>query len=674
MTTQLFLVSIALSCVGAVASLAAKRSEGASKTIGCVFGVSAGVFGLLAGLFSIFTPAELVSVATPFSFANFSMLFNPLAGLLLALISVLAVAAWIYGLSYFDEYRGKGLGSAGFFMNLFIASMDFVIVSDNAFWFLVFFEMMSLTSYFLVIIEQDQKSIKGGFLYLIMAHVGFLMIMIAFFTMAGITGSFEFSAFRATSFSPGVASLVFVLAFLGFGCKAGMIPFHSWLPQAHPAAPSNVSALMSGGMIKIGVFGILKVGVDLLAASGCALWWGVLVLVFGAVSSVLGVVYALAEHDIKRLLAYHSVENIGIILLGCGVGFIGMAIGQPVVALIGFVAGLYHTLNHAMFKGLLFLGAGSVLYATGTRNMERMGGLARVMPTTAMCFLIGSLAISAIPPLNGFVSEWFTYQSLFNAAFAGDAVIKLAAAFGAVVLAITGALAVTCFVKAYGVTFLSAPRSERAASAREVPAAMRVAMIALAAVCVILGLGAPFIAPMFEHIASSMLFVQPASCVPVSVGLSNVNVGVGSVVSTPLIAVLLIALVALPIALRAVLGKGGVAHDRDPWACGYAPDGHMPVVATTFASQVRIFLAPLYDMRDALARQSGRFVALFQGAVKGAEAAEGVGDKYLVDAVASFVTWLSRKVQRIESGDFRVYIVYIVVALVVFLCLTVLMK
>ena len=668
---NLLVISLALSCVGGVAALVLKRAENASKTVACVLGALAALFGFGSALAAVFGPAELVSVATPFSFASFTLLLNPLAGLLVGVISLLAFAAWIYGLAYMDEYRGKGIGVMGFFMSFFIASMNLVICSDNAFWFLVFFELMSLTSYFLVIIEQDEKSIRGGFLYLIMAHVGFLLIMIAFFTMAGITGSFEFSSFRETAFAPAVASLVFLLAFIGFGCKAGMVPFHSWLPQAHPAAPSNVSALMSGGMIKIGVFGIVKVGLDLLAASGCELWWGVTVLVFGAVSSVLGVVYALAEHDIKRLLAYHSVENVGIILLGVGAGFIGVALGQPVLAAVGLMAGFYHLLNHAVFKGLLFFGAGSVLFSTGTRNMEKMGGLARAMPVTAMCFLIGSLAISAIPPLNGFVSEWFTYQSLFNAAFAGDSIVKIFAAFGAVALALTGALAVTCFVKAYGVTFLSAPRSEAAARAREVGAPMKAGMILLAAVCVVLGIGAPWVAPAMEHIASATLAAPSAT---VALGATLVNPELGSLVSPPLLAVLLIAFVAVPIVLRAVLGRGGQGVRKDPWACGYAPDAQMPVVATSFASEVEMFLEPLYRIRAIVSRQSGKFVALFQGTVRGAEVAQDVGDKYLVDSVAAFVTWLSRKVQKVEGGDFRVYIVYIVVALVFFLCLSVLVK
>ncbi len=355
-STGLFLFSIALSCAGALLSLAFLRSENTSKVVGCFFGVLSALAGVGSGLFALTGKAELTLVATPFSFADFSLMLNPLSGLLMLVISLLALAAWIYGLNYFDEYKGHGLGTAGFFMNLFVASMGFVICVDNAFWFLVFFELMSLTSYFLVVIEQNENSIKGGFLYLIMAHVGFFLIMIAFFVMYGITGSFEFEAFRHTAFSPAIASLVFVLCFIGFGCKAGMVPFHSWLPQAHPAAPSNVSALMSGGMIKIGVFGMVKVGLDMLQSCNVELWWGVLVLVFGAVSSVLGVVYALNEHDIKRLLAYHSVENIGIILLGVGTGFIGLAVSNTPVAVSGFLAGFYHLLNHAMFKGLCFRG------------------------------------------------------------------------------------------------------------------------------------------------------------------------------------------------------------------------------------------------------------------------------------------------------------------------------
>mgnify|MGYP004511634137 FL=1 len=668
---DMLLVSTVVSIVGAIVALCLSKAENTAKVVACLFGIVAACCSIIAGATGIFGAEQFICFATPFNFANFTLLINPLSGLLLVAINILALVAWIYGLAYFDEYKGMGLGAIGFFMNLFVASMNMVLTVDNAFWFLVFFELMSLTSYFLVIVEQKPQSIKGGFLYFIMAHVGFFMIMLSYLIMAANTGSFEFATFRATQFSPAIASLCFILAFCGFGCKAGMFPFHSWLPQAHPAAPSNVSALMSGGMIKIGIFGIVKVGLDLLGSCEVQLWWGLVILVIGALSSVLGVAYALGEHDIKKLLAYHSVENIGIILLGIAIGYMGMALNQPVIAVLGIMAGLYHVLNHAMFKGLLFLGAGSVLYTTGSRNMEIMGGLARVMPATAMCFLIGSLAISAIPPLNGFVSEWFIYQSMFSVAITGDIVVRFFAAFAAVSLAITGALAVTCFVKAYGVTFLGAPRSGAAANAKEVPASMRIGMIILAVMCVCLGIGAPWVAPVMQNIAAA---TTGQAAIAVASGLDIANPAIGSVVSTPMLAILLIACVLVPVAARSLFSKGGVATDRDPWACGYALDPEMPVVATTFAAEVKMFLKPIYAARDAVVSTAGSFQAMFGSVVSGAAKAETVGDKYVVAGTASFVNWISKQVQKIEGGNFRVYIIYIVVALVFFLALAVLMK
>jgi hydrogenase-4 component B len=667
---DMLLISSALSVFGAIVSICTVKAEVASKNLGCLIGAVAACFAIAAGVCGIFKPSVLSSFETPFSFANFTVLLNPLSGLLLVVINLLALVAWIYGFSYFDEYKGKGIGAIGFFMNLFVVSMNMVLCVDNAFWFLVFFELMSLTSYFLVIVEQNAQSVKGGFLYLVMAHVGFFMIMISYLIMSGITGSFEFASFRAANFEPSIASLVFLLAFMGFGCKAGMFPFHSWLPQAHPAAPSNVSALMSGGMIKIGIFGIVKVGLDLLGGSDCQLWWGIAVLIIGALSSVLGVAYALAEHDIKKLLAYHSVENIGIILLGVGVGYMGVALNQPVIAAVGLMAGLYHLLNHAMFKGLLFLGAGSVLYSTGTRNMEELGGLGHVMPVTGMCFLIGSLAISAIPPLNGFVSEWFTYQSLFSVAISGDVLIKFLAAFAAVSLAITGALAVTCFVKAYGVTFLGKARSDCAKDAHEVPAPMKFGMIVLAVVCVCLGVGAPWVAPVMENIAAAVL-AMPTTLV--ASGITVVNPELGTCISTPLLAILLIALILLPVAIRAIKGKGGTASDRDPWACGYQLDPNMPVIATTFGAEVKMFLTPLYTARASVVGMKDSFISAFNATVRGATKAEKFGDKYIVDTVAAFVAWVGRLTQKIEGGNFRIYIVYIVCALIIFLCLAVLL-
>ena len=609
----------------------------------------------------------MASYLTPLSFANFTLLLNPLSGLILLLINVLALVAWIYGFSYFKEYEGKA-GYIGFFMNLFVAAMNFVVTADNAFWFLVFFELMSMTSYFLVIVDHTEEANRGGLMYLIVAHVGFLLIMVSYMIMATQTGSLEFQSFRTAQFSPAIASAAFALAFFGFGCKAGIVPLHSWLPQAHPAAPSNVSALMSGGMIKIGVFGMIKVGFDLLGASNCQLWWGILVLLIGCVSAVIGVTYALHEQDIKRLLAYSSVENIGIILLGVGIGFIGVATRNTVLASFALMAGLYHVINHGMFKGLLFMGAGSVLYSTGTRNMQVLGGLVRTMPITAGCFLVGALAISAIPPLNGFASEWFTYQAMFDAAMTGDVLVKLCMAVAAVSLAITGALAAVCFVKAYGVTFLGKHRSDVAEKATEVPAPMRVSLVILAIICVALGLGAPWVAPIMSYIAQATVGALGGY---VSVGFISINPLGGGAVSLPLVALLLIVAVLFAVVFQKARSKGGVATDRDPWACGYNPTADMAPASTTFGSQVDIFMHPLYQMRTSIVSGASAFSGVMKKTFQGAGDVIAEQDATGRNPFATIASWLGALAQKLEGGDFRKYIVYIVVALVVLLAIAV---
>ena len=664
----LFMVSMGLSVIGALGAILLSRAENASKMFGSLFGAAAAICALIAGIWGVVDTLGPITYITPFYFAHFTLMINPLSGLLLSLINILALFAWIYGIGYMKEYLGKGVGVIGFFMSLFIMAMNMVVVVDNVFWFLVFFELMSLLSYFLVIIGQDAKSTKAGFLYLVTAHVGFVMIMIGFFVMSSITGSFDFSSFRATGFSGPIASLVFVLCFLGFGCKAGMFPFHSWLPQAHPAAPSHVSALMSGGMIKIGIFGIVKVAFDLLAASGCQLWWGILVVLIGAISAVLGIIYAIAENDIKRLLAYCSVENIGIILLGVGVALIGTSLQMPVLAGLGLLAALYHLLSHGLIKGLLFMGAGSVQYGAHTRDMSKMGGLIKTMPLTAICFLIGSLAISALPPLNGFVSEWFTFQAMFSGAIAGNVVVKAVLAFAVVALAITGALAVTGFVKAFGISFLGAARSDHARTSKESPISMRIGMLVLAACCVLLGVCAPWVTPVIGNIASSVL---NASSVAAVTGISLANPDLGSTISMPLITILLIALIALPIIIRAIFSKGGKDASKDPWASGYLPEPSMSMISSSFEGPVAMFLKPVYSMRTAIVAQTDRVVAMFNGLVRGTSKAEKFGDRYVVDAVASFTDWLSGVLLKIEGVNFRVHASYIVIALVVFLILAI---
>ncbi|PKU22392.1 hydrogenase 4 subunit B [Telmatospirillum siberiense] len=669
---HLLLLSLAISVCGGVASLLLRACDGAAIRVAGLAGIAAAVAGLGASLPALSGPALVFEAAGPYPFAHFVLRLDPLAALLIAVISLLSLVAWIYSLAYVREYAGKGVGAMGFFMNLFIASMVLVVAADNAFWFIIFFEMMSLTSYFLVIFDQDEEAVSAGFLYFLVAHAGSVLIMAAFFIMANYAGSYDFAAFRTASVPAPLNSVVFLLGFLGFGAKAGMIPLHIWLPRAHPAAPSHASALMSGVMIKIGVFGIVKVGIDLLGASGGVLWWGLLVLVFGAVSSVLGVVYALVEHDIKKLLAYHSVENIGIILLGVGVGMIGIGIGQPILAVLGLMAGLYHLVNHAIFKGLLFLGAGSVIYRLHTKDMEKMGGLARTMPWTAFSFLIGALAISAIPPLNGFVSEWYTYQSLFAAAFSGSWLVKLATPIAAMLLALTGALAVMCFVKAYGVIFSGPSRHAHPDDVREVPATMVIGMVILAIACVVLGLAAPVVAPVISGIAAATL---GAATITVADGVLLIPADAHqAVLSTPLIAVMLIGAAVLPLLLKSALSGSLRLPARQaaaPWAAGYLPDAHMSATAGGFAQPIRMFFGPLYEVRKSIAAVWSKVTFGFERFISFARRSEPCWDRALVDPVGEGVVASGRRLQAIQGGDFRVYCLYIVAALVILLVLTV---
>ena len=583
---------------------------------------------------------------------------------MVCVISLLVVVSALYSFSYVKEYKGKGAGSMGFFMNLFIASMVALVTSDNAFYFLVFFEMMSLASYFLVLTEQDGNAVDAGLIYFFIAHAGSVLIMIAFFIFYCYSGSFEFGDFRQTRLSEPLAFTVFVLAFLGFGAKAGMIPLHSWLPKAHPAAPSHASALMSGVMVKIGIFGIVKVGIDLLGATN--MWYGVIVLGLGAVSSVLGVLYALAEHDIKKLLAYHTVENIGIIMMGVGVGMIGIATHHPVLATVGLLGGLYHLLNHAVFKGLLFLGAGSVMYRLHTKDMDLMGRLGKLMPYTAFCFLIGTMAISVLPPFNGFVSEWFTYQSLFSLNQSDDFVLKLAGPIAIIMLALTGALAALCFVKVYGISFGGAPRCEKAANAREVPKPMVIAMGILALCCILLGVGASFVTPIIAKISTALAHSEAITLAHNGVLVAQAEPN--TALSTPMVTIMLLAFFFLPFTYYALTKNQRMAarSKGNPWACGYAYESDMATSAGSFTRPLRTIFKPLYTLRQVLdpAPLGNKGV---QALIKGATKTEPFWEEKVTMPIGHFIPWLGRKIQWLQQGDFRVYCVYFVIALVAIL-------
>ncbi|RLM23883.1 hydrogenase 4 subunit B [Brenneria alni] len=660
--------ALTLYSVGALLSLCLSRFESLAILLSGISAALGGLCGIAAALPVLLNGQRLTAtIEGPFAaFAHLTLRMDALAAFMVLVISLLVVVTSLYSLAYLQEYRGRA-GAMGFFMNLFIASMVALVVTDNAFYFIILFEVMSLSSYFLVISDQDEEAINAGLLYFLIAHAGSVLIMIAFFLLYRYSNSLDFADFRQAALSAPQASTVFLLAFFGFGAKAGMLPLHGWLPRAHPAAPSHASALMSGVMVKIGIFGIIKVGIDLLGAAEA--WWGVVVLAFGAVSSVLGVLYALAEHDLKRLLAYHTVENIGIILMGVGVGMIGMATHHPLLAVLGLLGGLYHLLNHAIFKGLLFLGAGAVIYRLHTKDMEKMGGLARLMPYTALAFLIGCMAISALPPLNGFVSEWFTYQSLFTLSHEGGFSLRLVAPIAIVMLAITGALAAMCFVKVYGISFSGAPRSEKAAQAREVPWPMTSAMLLLALLCVVLGVGASEVSPIITQVAVSL--TESATPV-VAHGILVFPGNPGqTTLSTPLIFILLLALPVLPLLLY-VGCKGGRLNFRQhgtPWACGYAYEARMAASAASFTQPLRVMFAPLYRIRKTLDPAPMMQNALEQTTLA-AGRAEPFWDTRLVMPLVNVVQRASRAVQWIQHGDFRLYCLYVVAALVILLLAT----
>jgi hydrogenase-4 component B len=372
------------------------------------------------------------------------------------------------------------------FYPAYLAGMNLVVLSDDAFSFLVSWEFMSLSSWALVVAHHwERENLRAGYVYLLMASFGTLTLLLCFGLLAGADGNYAFDAIRASHPSAALAALVLILALIGAGSKAGVVPLHAWLPLAHPAAPSHVSALMSGVMTKVAVYGFVRIVFDLLSAPEW--WWSMLVLAVGGITAVMGVLYALMQHDLKRLLAYHTVENIGIIFIGLGLALAFKAHGMAAAAALALTAGLLHVFNHSVFKSLLFFGAGAVLNSTGERDMERLGGLIHRMPQTAFVFLVGCVAISALPPLNGFVSEWLTFQAILLSPQLPSWGLKfLVPAVGAL-LALSAALAAACFVKAFGVTFLGRPRTPVAADARETDSNSLAAMFFLAALCFVAG-------------------------------------------------------------------------------------------------------------------------------------------------------------------------------------------
>ena len=473
------------------------------------------------------------------------------------------------------------------FFPVFLAAMTLVVLADDAFTFLFAWELMSLASWALVMTDhRDPASARAGYVYLVMAGFGTLCLLLAFGLLAGTEGGYGFAAMRADALPPSRQALVLLLVLLGAGSKAGIVPLHAWLPLAHPAAPSHVSALMSGAMTKVAVYGLIRIVFDL--AGPPAWWWSLVVLALGAITAVLGVLSALMQHDQKRLLAYHTVENIGIIYIGLGLALAFQANGMPTGAALALTAALFHVLNHSLFKSLLFFGSGAVLGATGERDMERLGGLIHRMPVTAVTLLIGCAAISALPPLNGFVSEWLTFQAILISPGLPQWSLKfLVPAVGAA-LALSAALAAACFVKAFGITFLGRPRGPNVKRAREADGFSTGAMIALAALCVLAGVFPGLVVGAPEGVvqdltAGARLPRQTTlpwlSLIPISAQRSSYN---------GLILLVFIIVTSIVIAWCVRKLASHAVRRAPPWDCGFPdPSPKTQYTASSFAQPIR---------------------------------------------------------------------------------------
>jgi hydrogenase-4 component B len=587
---------------------------------------------------------------------------DPLAAWFLIVLSALSLPIAIFSIGYTRhpplDGRSVFLGIA---FNVLLLSVELVFVAADVIAFLFAWELMTLGTAALVATEYENlETRRAAYLYLVMSHVATGALIAAFFTLASTSGSVSLATLLAGDVLVGPArDIVFILFFVGFGVKAGIIPLHVWLPEAHPAAPSGISALMSGVLIKTGIYGIVR-----FCAFGLGtppLWWGVIVLVVGGVSAVLGVLYALMQHDLKRLLAYHSIENIGIILLGVGAGMIAVAGGQHSLAAVGIAAGLYHVLNHAVFKGLLFLSAGSVVVATGTRQIETFGGLLRRMPVTGACFLIGAVAISGLPPLNGFASEWLAFQALLHGFQAStQPLVHLLYPIAAAMLALTGALAAACFVKAFAVTFLALPRSPAAAAAHEAPSSMVWPQAILATFCVLLGVLPGVVLSVLNGVMVSLPGLQPPSeMIRGPLGMAA-TAGPSAAVTPSVLALGLLGGLGVA-ALAALMMRFGSAVRRAPtWGCGGLLGARTEYTATAFSKPLMMIFRAVYRPTrevEALAKVSPYFPHEVRYHVE----IEPTFERYVYGPLTDIVLRAADRLKILQAGSLHAYLGYVIV-------------
>jgi hydrogenase-4 component B len=656
-------LAVRLGSIGLALALA--RHPAASRW--AAFGGSA-VASLLTGMLACLILATgrpvggelLWHVASGFSL-GFAV--DRLSAWFLLVLALLAVPIAVYSLGYVAHgVLGRRSAFVGVSFSALLGAVEMVFAADALIVFLFAWELMTLANAALVATDHESReSRRSAFLYLAMSHVGTGCLIAGFLLVSAFTGSLSLPQIAsAGSLGGPTRDLAFALFFTGFGIKAGVIPLHVWLPEAHPAAPSNVSAVMSAVMIKTGIYGLFRVCAFGLGPP--ALSWGVVVLLCGGASAILGVLYALMQHDLKRLLAYHSIENIGIILLGLGAGMIALASGRPELGAVGLAASLYHVLNHAVFKGLLFLGAGGVVMATGTRHIEEMGGLAKRMPWTALFFLIGAAAISGLPLLNGFASEWLLFQALlYGFHLSSEALIRFLFPVAGALLALTSALAAACFVKAFGITFLALPRGEGAEKAHESPWVMLAPQALLAAMCFVLGLAPGWVLGVLQGVTASLPGVRPA---PGMVrGLFAIAPAPGRFdhLAPPLVALPLLLALGL---MGAVFLSLRYAVRRAPtWGCGGQLSARTEYTATAFSKPLMMIFAAIYRPTREVSRL-GEVSSYFPSEVRYRAEIEPTFERFVYGPLTRGVLGAAERLKVIQAGSLHAYLAY-VIALVV---------
>ena len=650
---EYFIISIMILLLGAFSSLLIKKEDSKLK-ICALMSFIGSIFALIPACNSLLT-GKIIHSAFNFSllFGQIDLVIDPLSAIFIVIISIMSFLGTVYANGYLKPYLDKGMNISSHccFLMLLIASMLGVVTVQNGLFFLIVWEIMSLSSFFLVIFEGNKKDvIKAGIKYLVYMHLSVIFIIAMFAVLTNSAMSLNFADYAKTlAENPHLANIAFVLGFIGFGIKAGFVPFHNWLPDAHPAAPTHVSGVMSGVMIKTGIYGILRtlflVGIP---TKGICYF----VLVIALLTLFYGVLYAITQHDIKRLLAYSSIENIGIMTLGIAIGMLGLSYGNPIMAIFGFAGGIMHILNHSIFKELLFFAVGSVYLKTHTRNIESLGGLIKKMPVTTLLFIIGSIAICGLPPFNGFISEVLIYAGMLLGIPSGEINLFIYLVIAIAALALAGTMAILCFSKATGITFLGEARSDKAANVeKDVSLVMILPKAILASLTLLIGVFPQkiisiILTPVSMFVGNQELAPIFYSVVDLMTILSRFFLG-------------FICVLAIIAGLRFFINKKYAQHTT--WGCGYdRPNSHMQYTPSSFDNLFVSTLKPLFKRVSHIKKPKDLFPkeAYFELEI------EDIEEAYIVEPIIKLDEKILAKFERIQNGNMQQYILFGLIFLV----------